>query len=68
MFAKSLAGTSDPAPTRACRNVRTIAEQGPRAFYEGEFAEKAVAHLSAHGAGYMLEDFARYQATESKAL
>jgi gamma-glutamyltranspeptidase/glutathione hydrolase len=43
--------------------LRTVAEQGPRAFYEGELAEKMVAHLNEGGAAFNESDFARYEAT-----
>lgn len=68
LFAKGADDFPRLRQTELAATLRTIAEQGPRAFYEGEFAQKAVAHLSEHGAPYALEDFARYQATVSPAL
>lgn len=68
LFAKSLAGIPVLRQPDLAATLRTIADQGPRAFYEGEFTEKAVAHLDEHGAGYVREDFARYQAWESKPI
>jgi gamma-glutamyltranspeptidase/glutathione hydrolase len=40
------------------RTLRRIAEQGARAFYEGELAEKMVASLNAAGGWHEVEDFA----------
>lgn len=68
LFAKSLAGIPTLRQPELAATLRIIADQGPRAFYEGDFAKRAVAHLNAHDAGYTLDDFRRYQATESKAL
>ena len=44
------------------RTLRTIADQGARAFYEGEIAATIVAHLQEGGAPFTREDFARYEA------
>lgn len=48
--------------TDLTRTLRTVAEQGARAFYEGELAETIVAHLKEGGAPFELSDFAGYQA------
>lgn len=50
------------------RTLRTLAEQGPRAFYEGELAAKMVAHLNEGGATFTDADFAGYQPTVVPAL
>jgi gamma-glutamyltranspeptidase/glutathione hydrolase len=50
------------------RTLRTVADQGPRAFYEGELAETLVAHLKEGGAPFELSDFATYQASIVPAL
>jgi gamma-glutamyltranspeptidase/glutathione hydrolase len=50
------------------RTLRTIASDGPRAFYEGELAATIVAHLAEHGAAFTRDDFARYQATLDSAV
>ena len=47
------------------RTLRTIADEGPRSFYEGETADQIVRHLADHGSSMTRDDFARYQATES---
>jgi gamma-glutamyltranspeptidase/glutathione hydrolase len=68
LFARSLAGIPTLRQPELAATLRTISDEGPRAFYEGEFAERAAQHLSEHGAGYTVEDFARYQAWESKPI
>lgn len=50
------------------RTMRVIAEQGPRAFYEGEIAETIVTHLNEGGAAFTCSDFANYRATVTPAL
>lgn len=67
-FAKSADGFPRLRQPELAATLRTIADQGPRAFYEGEFAQKAAAHLKEQGAPYTVEDFARYQAKETKPL
>ena len=42
--------------------MRTIADQGPRAFYEGEIAQRIVAHLRSNGGVFAESDFAAYEA------
>jgi len=48
--------------------LRTIAEQGPRAFYEGPLAEALVAAVKQLGGIWSLEDLRRYQAKERVPL
>jgi gamma-glutamyltranspeptidase / glutathione hydrolase len=43
------------------RTLKTIAEKGPRAFYEGEIAEDMVATVAARGSFLALEDFAAHR-------
>ena len=50
------------------RTLRTIAAEGPRAFYEGPLARAMVAHLNEHEAPFDDADFAGYEATVSPAL
>ena len=50
------------------RTLRTIADQGPRSYYEGEIAQRIVNELSANGSPMDLTDLARYQATVVPAL
>lgn len=50
------------------RTLRRIAEDGPRAFYEGELAESMVSHLQEGGAPFALGDFANYRAAIAPAL
>ena len=40
--------------------LRTVAEQGPRAFYEGEIASTIAGHLAERGAPFSPHDLARY--------
>ncbi|MGB3307302.1 MAG: gamma-glutamyltransferase [Thermomicrobiales bacterium] len=49
------------------RTLGTIAEQGPRAFYEGEIAHAIVDHLAANGSPLTREDFAAYEAVEAES-
>lgn len=44
------------------RSLRLLAEQGPRAYYEGEIAERIVACSRACGGSMSLEDLRGYQA------
>ena len=46
------------------KTLRILAEQGPRAFYEGELAEKIVAAVRAGGGLLSLEDMKNYTAIE----
>lgn len=50
------------------RTLSTIADQGPRAFYEGDIAGKIADELSANGMPFTREDLARYQPTLTPAL
>ena len=68
LFARSAADFPVLRQPELAATLRTIAEEGPRAFYEGEFARAAVAHLGEHGAPFTLEDFARYRAHVAPAL
>jgi gamma-glutamyltranspeptidase/glutathione hydrolase len=45
-------------------SLKLIAEQGPRAFYEGEIADKIIAAVKAEGGHLTREDFAAYRAVE----
>lgn len=54
--------------TDLAKTLRTIASQGPRAFYEGEIARTIVSHLRDQGAPFTLDDFAGYTPTVSSAL
>ncbi|MDQ2696421.1 MAG: gamma-glutamyltransferase, partial [Pseudomonadota bacterium] len=44
------------------QSLRQIADQGPKAFYEGEIAKKIVAEMEAHGGLITMEDLQKYQA------
>ncbi len=48
--------------------LRTLAAEGPRAFYEGPLARAIVAHLVEHGAPFTEADFAGYEPTVVPAL
>ena len=48
--------------------LRALADQGPRAFYEGEIAETIAAHLAANGSAMAVDDLRAYQATETASL
>ncbi len=50
------------------RTLERLAAEGPRWFYEGEFAEQAVAHLQKGGAPFSAQDFLRYRARIEPAL
>ena len=54
--------------TDLAQTLETLAKDGPRAFYEGEIAEKIVAYLNGIGANLSLDDFASYQATIDEPL
>lgn len=54
--------------TDLARTLRAIADDGPRAFYEGETARAIVSHLAENGSRITVEDFADYQAAEEEAL
>ncbi len=43
-------------------SMRAIANQGPKAFYEGEIAEKIVAEMEANGGLITMEDLKNYKA------
>jgi gamma-glutamyltranspeptidase / glutathione hydrolase len=43
------------------QSLKTIAAQGPRAFYEGELAQDMVATVAARGSFLAAEDFARHR-------
>jgi gamma-glutamyltranspeptidase/glutathione hydrolase len=46
------------------KSLRLIAQQGEKAFYEGEIAQKIAAEMKTHGAPLSLEDFKNYRAIE----
>ena len=48
--------------------LRRIADEGPRAFYEGEIAAAMADHLTEHGAPFALTDLASYEARVVPAL
>src|SRR5690606_21463157 len=50
------------------RTLRAIADDGPRAFYEGETARAIVSHLAENGSRVTVEDFADYQAVEEDPI
>jgi gamma-glutamyltranspeptidase / glutathione hydrolase len=50
------------------QTLRTIADQGPRAFYEGQIARQIVDHLGEGGSVLTLSDFAAYAASVEDAL
>jgi gamma-glutamyltranspeptidase/glutathione hydrolase len=50
------------------RTLRTIADEGARAFYEGSLAAAMADHLAENGASIAREDFARYEAVVVPAL
>lgn len=50
------------------RTLRTIAEQGPRAFYDGEIAAQIVDFLQANGSIVTREDFAAYEALDEPCI
>lgn len=50
------------------KTLETLAKEGPRAYYEGEIAEKTIAYLNGTGANFSLDDFGNYKATIDDAL
>ncbi len=50
------------------KTLRTLAQEGPRAFYEGEIARKLTNHLADSGAPFTADDFAAYQARIGKPI
>lgn len=48
--------------------LRAIAQDGPRAFYEGQIARKIVEELAAHGSPMTYDDFASYEAREEAPI
>jgi gamma-glutamyltranspeptidase/glutathione hydrolase len=53
--------------TDLARTLRTIAEEGPRAMYEGALGAAMADHLAENGAPFNRADFAAYQATVQPA-
>lgn len=50
------------------RTLRMLAEQGPRAYYEGEIAERIVAWSSEHGGSMTTDDLRNYRADWVKPI
>jgi gamma-glutamyltranspeptidase/glutathione hydrolase len=50
------------------KSLRLIAQQGPKAFYEGEIAKKIVAEMKNHGGLITADDMKNYQAVERQAV
>jgi len=50
------------------RTLRMLAEQGPRAYYEGEIAERIVAWSSEHGGAMTTDDLRNYRADWVKPI
>lgn len=50
------------------QSLRLIAEQGPKAFYQGAIAQKIVAEMKNHGGMITAEDMKNYQAVERTAV
>jgi gamma-glutamyltranspeptidase / glutathione hydrolase len=50
------------------RSLRTLAAEGPRAFYEGDIARRIVDHLVENGAPFTFDDFSIYEARVSKPI
>ncbi|MFL5759424.1 MAG: gamma-glutamyltransferase [Thermomicrobiales bacterium] len=50
------------------QTLRTLADEGPRTFYEGELARRITAHLADNGAPLTTEDLAGYDARISKPI
>jgi gamma-glutamyltranspeptidase / glutathione hydrolase len=48
--------------------LRSIANDGPRAFYEGDIAREISSHLAEHGSPITYEDFSSYEAMEEPAI
>jgi gamma-glutamyltranspeptidase/glutathione hydrolase len=62
---------SNPARIRQpdlARTLQAIADEGPRAFYEGVIGRRIANHLAASGAPITHDDFARYTARETPSL
>lgn len=49
-------------------SLRQIAQQGSKAFYEGEIAKKIVAEMEKHNGLISLEDMKAYQSVERKPI
>ncbi|WP_243389216.1 gamma-glutamyltransferase [Conservatibacter flavescens] len=49
-------------------SLKQIAQQGAKAFYEGEIAQKIVAEMEKHGGLISLEDMKSYQAVERQPI
>ncbi|MCC6791445.1 MAG: gamma-glutamyltransferase [Thermomicrobiales bacterium] len=54
--------------TDLAATLRIVADQGPRAFYEGELADQMVAHLNEGGASFTPADFSSYEVSVVPAL
>jgi gamma-glutamyltranspeptidase/glutathione hydrolase len=50
------------------RTLRVLADQGPRAFYEGELARTIATHLREHGSPISMDDLAAYKAIETAGI
>jgi gamma-glutamyltranspeptidase/glutathione hydrolase len=50
------------------RTLRTLAADGPMAFYRGALAEQVAGHVQAHGGVLSVEDFERYEPRVSGGL
>ena len=50
------------------RTLRQLADEGPRAFYEGALARAIAAHLGEHGSPVTADDLAAYEARETPGL
>ena len=50
------------------QTLRTIAEHGAQAFYQGEIAAKIVSHLQEHGAILTVDDLAGYEALDAPTI
>jgi gamma-glutamyltranspeptidase / glutathione hydrolase len=48
--------------------LRALADQGPRAFYEGEVARAIASHLGENGSTITEDDLSAYQATETAGI
>ncbi len=54
--------------TDLAQTLRTLADQGPRVFYEGDLAARIVEHVVEHGGLFSRDDFSRYRATIAEPL
>lgn len=54
--------------SRLAASLRTVAENGPRAFYEGPLAQSIIDDLQAAGGRHSMADLADYQATLVDAM